>query len=145
MVDIGIYRSLGGLVSYQMSQSEIPTCPLWRIGNEQMLVEKLSSFVVHGSHNTRAKDLFDAAWIITNLKISRQQFRSAFGRILKGVWAFLSPQKKSPNGWFSSWGKKSSSRISLLLYGAPEPTRTADPQLRRLLLYPAELRAQEPH
>ena len=26
--------------------------------------------------------------------------------------------------------------------GAPEPTRTADPQLRRLLLYPAELRAQ---
>ena len=33
------------------------------------------------------------------------------------------------------------SKRSLIL-GAPEPTRTADPQLRRLLLYPAELRAQ---
>ncbi len=28
-----------------------------------------------------------------------------------------------------------------ILYGAPEAIRTPDPQLRRLLLYPAELRA----
>jgi hypothetical protein len=88
-----VYRSLGGLVSYEISQSEIPTCPLWRVGNEQMLVEKLSSFVVHGRHNTRAKDLFDAAWIMTNLKINRQKFRLAFGHILKELGLFEPPEK----------------------------------------------------
>jgi hypothetical protein len=134
MVDIGIYRSLGGLVSYEISQSEIPTCPLWRVGNEQMLVEKLSSFVVHGRHNTRAKDLFDAAWIMTNLKINRQKFRLAFGHILKELGLFEPPEKVVKR-LVQLFGQN----------GAPGPTRTADPQLRGLLLYPAELRAQEPH
>ena len=41
-------------------------------------------------------------------------------------------------------GKQKEKRLFKDVYGvgAPEPTRTADPQLRRLLLYPAELRAQ---
>ncbi len=33
----------------------------------------------------------------------------------------------------------------LVLAGAPERIRTADPKLRRLVLYPAELRAQMVH
>ena len=33
--------------------------------------------------------------------------------------------------------------LTLLYRGTPEAIRTPDPQLRRLLLYPAELRAHE--
>ncbi len=33
-------------------------------------------------------------------------------------------------------------KSSFFIDGAPEPTRTVDPQLRRLLLYPTELQAQ---
>ncbi len=34
-------------------------------------------------------------------------------------------------------------RIEQALFGAPGWNRTSDPQLRRLMLYPTELRAQE--
>lgn len=119
-IDIGVYRSLSGLVSYQMTPSEIPSCPLWRIGNEQMLVEKLSSFVVHGSHNTRVKDLFDAAWIIMNLKISHQQFRSAFGRILKEFGIF-EPSEKIAKRLVLLLGQKEFIQNFVLLYKGWEP------------------------
>ena len=41
----------------------------------------------------------------------------------------------------SPYSKKTTSRVVFLLYGALWAIRTPDPQLRRLLLYPAELRA----
>ena len=48
------------------------------------------------------------------------------------------PKKAQKKHFFTNNGYK----MQFFIDGAPEPTRTVDPQLRRLLLYPTELQAQ---
>ncbi|OPZ34263.1 MAG: hypothetical protein BWY98_01136 [Tenericutes bacterium ADurb.BinA155] len=120
MVDIGIYRSLSGLVTYEIGPAKSGSHPLWRIGNEEMLVEKLSSFVIHGSQSTRAKDLFDAAWVITNLKINPQKFRSAFGHLLKEIGLF-DPLEKAAKRLVQLLGQKEFVQNLVLSYRGWEP------------------------
>ena len=62
--------------------------------------------------------------------IKNPTFPSFFGRFL------LAKTSKERKKFNALWHR------THFRFGAPEPTRTVDPQLRRLLLYPAELRAQ---
>jgi hypothetical protein len=96
--------------------------PLWRIGNEEMLVEKAVFFCgIHGSQSTRAKDLFDAAWVITNLKINPQKFRSAFGPPLERNWDFSIPLEKAAKRLVQLLGQKEFVQNLVLSYRGWEP------------------------
>ena len=50
--------------------------------NEQMIAEKLSTFSVYGTSNTRYKDFFDAYWLIKNTKHDDSKVKDALRAIV---------------------------------------------------------------
>ena len=69
MVDVGIYLPIikkNIFHDYEIAfggSTKILVNPI-----ERMLAEKLSTFAIYGTDNTRSKDLFDAYYIINNFK-----------------------------------------------------------------------------
>ncbi|MBQ7244427.1 MAG: nucleotidyl transferase AbiEii/AbiGii toxin family protein [Bacilli bacterium] len=49
---------------------------------ERMIAEKLSTFAIYGTDNTRDKDLFDAYWLITNIRHDRVSVKRTLEELL---------------------------------------------------------------
>jgi hypothetical protein len=48
-----------------------------------MIAEKLSTFAIYGKDNSRFKDLFDAYWLIKNVKYDKEAVSKTLWKIMK--------------------------------------------------------------
>lgn len=72
LVDIGVYLPIikkNNAYKYEIAFGGVSSILVNPI--ERMLAEKLSTFAIYGTDNTRAKDLFDAYWIITQYQFNK--------------------------------------------------------------------------
>lgn len=96
LVDLGVYLpSKPDTVPFLYRLDWPSSGALFRISNEEMLAEKIAPFCVHGLANTRAKDLFDAYWIVTNLPLNPEIFSKALSPILVRRGLFTSLKQAS--------------------------------------------------
>lgn len=69
VVDIGVYKSLLKRNRTYLCETNFGEKKKIIINsNERIIAEKLSTFAIYGTDNTRFKDLFDAYWLISNVK-----------------------------------------------------------------------------
>lgn len=72
LVDIGVHLPLvkkNELFNYEIAFGGTTSILINPI--ERILAEKLSTFAIYGIDNTRAKDLFDAYWLITHYQVDK--------------------------------------------------------------------------
>lgn len=73
VVDIGVYLPIvtkNNLYNYEIAFGGIARILVNPV--ERILAEKLSTFAIYGTDNTRAKDLFDAYWIINHYQFDKK-------------------------------------------------------------------------
>ena len=82
-VDVGVHLPL--LIGNKSLDYEIAFGGISRLfinPVERMIAEKLSTFAIYGTDNTRDKDLFDAYWLITNIRHKKTVVMRMFNELL---------------------------------------------------------------
>jgi hypothetical protein len=83
-VDIGVYKRL--IVEPKPFEYEIVFGGKKKIlvnANEQMISEKLSTFAIYGTDNTRYKDFFDAYWLLTHVSFRKETVLKMFWKMMQ--------------------------------------------------------------
>lgn len=73
LVDIGVYLPIvikNNIYKYEVAFGQLSKILINPV--ERIIAEKLSTFAIYGTDNTRAKDLFDAYWLITHYQFNKE-------------------------------------------------------------------------